>query len=55
MTAWYRVLPLTASCLSHLPGFKHWPGHMRKLQSLDLGIGSGFRRVLLFPSLLTTG
>ena len=31
MTVWSRALPLTASCLSPLPGFESWPEHVRKL------------------------
>ena len=31
VTAWYMVLPLTANCLSPLPGFESCPGHVRKL------------------------
>ena len=28
---WSKVLPLTARCLSPLPRFESWPGHVRKL------------------------
>ena len=28
---WSRALPLTAGCLSPLPGFEFWPGQMREL------------------------
>ena len=31
MAAWSKALPLTASCLSPLHGFKSWPGHVTKL------------------------
>ena len=28
---WSKALPLTARCLSPLPGFESQPGHVRKL------------------------
>ena len=31
MAVWFKALPLTASCLSPLPGFESWPGYVRKL------------------------
>ena len=31
MAMWYKALPLTASCLPLLSGFKSQPGYVRKL------------------------
>ena len=31
MAVWSKAPPLTAHCLSPLPGFKSRPGHVRKL------------------------
>ena len=31
MDEWSKELPLTASCLSPLPGFESRPGHVRRL------------------------
>ena len=45
MAVWSKALPLTASCLSPLPGFESLPGQVAS----DLGLGGGFRRVLWFP------
>ena len=42
-----KAMPLTASCLSPLPGFESWLG--KKVAS-DLRLGAGFSRVLQFPS-----
>ena len=47
-----KALPLTASCLSPLPGFKILAGVCEKAAS-DLGLGGGFHRVLWFTPLLT--
>ena len=30
MVVWSKAMPLTASCLSPLPGFEPQPGHVRK-------------------------
>ena len=38
---WSKVLPLTAHCLSPLPGFESWPGHVRKLP-VTWGLGVVF-------------
>ena len=32
---WERTLPLTACCLSPLPGFKPWPRHVRENVAID--------------------
>ena len=31
MAVWSKAPPLTARCLSPLPGFEYRPGHVRKL------------------------
>ena len=31
MAVWSQAQPLTARCLSPLPGFESWSGHMREL------------------------
>ena len=31
MAVWSKAPPLTARCLSPLPRFEYWPGHVRKL------------------------
>ena len=31
MAVWSTALPLSASCLSPLPGFESWPWHVRKV------------------------
>ena len=31
--SWYKTLPLTASCLSPLPGFESWQEHVKKLSA----------------------
>ena len=31
MAVWFKALPLTASCLSQLPGLESQLGHVRKL------------------------
>ena len=54
MTVWSKALPLAASCLSSLPGFEFWPGHVRKV-SVTLGEAVVFRRVLQFPPPVSTG
>ena len=51
---WSKEPPLTVRCLSPLSGFESRSGHFEKVAS-DLGLGGGFRLVLRFPPLLTTG
>ena len=34
MALWFKQFPLTASCLSPLPGFKTWPVYVRKLPNI---------------------
>ena len=48
-TAWSKVLPLTASGLSPLPGYEFRQGHVRKLP-VTLDIGGGFRRGTMVSS-----
>ena len=45
MALWSKALPLTASCLSPLPGFKSQARLYEKVAG-DLGLGGGFSRVL---------
>ena len=40
MAVWSEAPPLTASCLSPLPGFESRPGHVKVAS--DLGLGGGF-------------
>ena len=54
MAVWSKALPLTASCLSPLSGFVSLPGHARKLP-VTVRLGVGFRQVLQFPPLVSTG
>ena len=51
---WSKAPPLTARCLSPLPGFESRRGHVRELP-VTWGLGGGFRRVLRFPPPHTTG
>ena len=53
-TAWSKASPLTARCLSPLPGFRI-PALVGEKVACDLGLGGGFRQVLRFPPPLTTG
>ena len=39
MAEWSKALPLTAGCLSPLPGLESWLGHVRKL---PVGLGNDF-------------
>ena len=54
MALWSTALPLTASCLSSLPGFKSQPGASEEVAS-DLRLGGGFCWVLQFPPPLPIG
>ena len=49
-----KAFPLTAGCLSTLPGIRSQAGECEKVAS-DLGLGCAFRRLFRFPSPLTTG
>ena len=54
MVVWSKALPLTACCLSPLPGFRN-PTEACEKVVIDLGLGSIFCQVLQFPTLPTTG
>ena len=49
-----KALPLTARCISPLPGFESRHRACEKLPDY-LGLGGGFRRVFHFPLPLITG
>ena len=55
MAVWSRMLPLTARCLSPLPGYQSQPGHVRKFP-VTYGLAvvfagySGFLHQLLLAS-----
>ena len=44
-----NVPPLTANCLSPLPGFQSHSEHIRKLPVTGFRLGGGFHQVLWFP------
>ena len=54
MAMWSKASPLTASCLSPLPGFEFQPGHEKVATDLGLGVAC-FCQVIQFPPLVTTG
>ena len=49
-----KATPLTAGCLSSLPGFESRPGHLRTLP-VTCSKAVVFRLVLRFPPLHTSG
>ena len=57
MAVWSKALPMTASCLSPLPGvgYHHVRNMRRENITIDLGLGGGFRQVLRFHPPVTTG
>ena len=55
MAVWPKALPLTASSQSLTTVRVRIPPRACEKVANDLGLGSGFRRVLGFPPSVTTG